>query len=204
MPQEQRPAVLLDLAIDRLARSTRGRTPTGVGHDDADADTGTVATDDAIGFDPRPLLGALDAAGARAVAIGQVAGIMHGSQELTGDLDLLWSGAAADIPAMVTAFTAAGAELFDENGDPMAIGPEALGAPKVLFRTASASGDCCTPALSWGGLDVSVFVERALRARAADGTGIWYLNRADLIAMREALDRPKDVRRAAELRALRP
>lgn len=204
MPPEHHPAVLLDLAVDRLARSTRGRAPTGLGHDDADADTGTVATDDAIGFDPRPLLGVLDTAGARAVAIGQVAGLMHGSRELTGDLDLLWSGAEIEIPAMVAAFTAAGAELFDDDGEPVAIGPEALRTPKVLFRTSSASGDCCTPALPWGGLDVSAFIERALQARAADGTGIWYLNLEDLIAMREALDRPKDVRRAAELRALRP
>lgn len=40
---------------------------------------------DAIEFDPFPLLRALHRHGAEAVVIGQVAGILHGSQELTGD-----------------------------------------------------------------------------------------------------------------------
>jgi len=79
-------------ALRRLADQTRGRPPTGLTHHDADDDTGTAGTDDAAGFDPLPLLRALDLAGARVVVIGQVAGIMHGSRELTGDLDLLWDG----------------------------------------------------------------------------------------------------------------
>jgi hypothetical protein len=79
-------------ALGRLADETRGRRLTGRTHQDADDVFGTVGTDDAMGFDPLPLLRALDLAGARVVVIGQVAGIMHGSRELTGDLDLLWDG----------------------------------------------------------------------------------------------------------------
>jgi len=41
--------------------------------------------------------------------MGQVAGIMHGSRELTGDLDLLWDGDHGQAPALAAAFAAAGA-----------------------------------------------------------------------------------------------
>ncbi|MFF4038657.1 hypothetical protein [Streptomyces sp. NPDC001816] len=59
------------------------------GLEEADDVAGTFATDGALGFDPIPFLRALCEARSHAVVIGQVAGIMHGSIELTGDLDLL-------------------------------------------------------------------------------------------------------------------
>jgi hypothetical protein len=132
------PGERLARAVAGTARLTAERTSTGVGHDDADLEVGTIATDDARGFDPRPLLRALDECGARAVVIGQVAGILHGSTELTGDLDVLWSGDPDEAPALVRAFDALDAVLHD-----------------------------------------------------------------DLVAMRESAGRPKNHRRAAELRALR-
>jgi len=48
--------------------------------------------------------------------MGQVAGIMHGSRELTGDLDLLWDGDLGQAPALAAAFAAAGASLADDEG----------------------------------------------------------------------------------------
>ena len=189
-------------ALRRLADQTRGRPPTGLTHHDADDDTGTAGTDDAAGFDPLPLLRALDLAGARVVVIGQVAGIMHGSEELTGDLDLLWDGSAAQAGVLAAAFTQASAQLTNDDGTPVPCDPEAFRLPKVLFRTATASGDCCTPALPWGNLPVAHFLRRCETARAG-GFTIRYLNREDLIQMRQAIGRPKDLRRAAELRALR-
>ena len=80
-------------AVERTSVLTSGRTATGLTHDDADDVVGTIGTDSAHGFDPFPLLRALCDTGARVVVIGQVAGILHGSAELTGDLDLLWDGA---------------------------------------------------------------------------------------------------------------
>lgn len=74
----------LRVAVGRLAVLTQARVRTGRSHDDADDAMGTVDTDDAHGFDPLPLLQALHEHGARVAVIGQVAGIMHGSQELTG------------------------------------------------------------------------------------------------------------------------
>jgi hypothetical protein len=189
-------------ALRRLADQTRGRPPSGLTHHDADDVTGTAGTDDAAGFDPLPLLRALDLAGAQVVVIGQVAGIMHGSRELTGDLDLLWDGDPGRAGPMAAAFGQASAQLTNDVGAPVPCDPEAFRLPKILFRTATASGDCCTPALPWGSLPVADFLGRCATASAGDFT-IRYLSRQDLIQMRQAIGRPKDLRRAAELHALR-
>ncbi|MFF7634884.1 hypothetical protein ACFZB9_17240 [Kitasatospora sp. NPDC008050] len=196
------PVERLRLAVARTAALVDGRAATGLTHDDADDQQGTVATDDAIGFDPLPLLAELDCRGAEVVVIGQVAGILHGSQELTGDLDLLWDGAPERAAAMAAAFAAVGARLTDDDGAELPCTAAAFRLPKIDFATVNASGDCCTPALPWGELDVSAFAARALTAPGPDGTVIRYLTRADLIAMRRAIGRPKDLRRAAELAAL--
>jgi hypothetical protein len=196
------PVKRLREALRRLAAETRGRPRTGLTHQDADDVTGTAGTDDAAGFDPLPLLRALDLAGARVAVIGQVAGIMHGSRELTGDLDLLWDGGTAQAGLLAAAFTQESARLTNDDGGPVRCDPEAFRLPKVLFRTATASGDCCTPALPWGNLPVTGFLGRCDEASAGDFT-IRYLSRPDLIRMRQAAGRVKDLRRAAELQALR-
>jgi hypothetical protein len=187
-------------ALRRLADETRGRPRTGLTHQDADDVTGTAGTDDAAGFDPLPLLRALDAAGARVVVIGQVAGIMHGSRELTGDLDLLWDGDPAQAGPLAAAFSQTSARLTNDDGVSVPCDQEAFRLPKVLFRTATASGDCCTTALPWGSLPVTDFLGRCETASVGDFT-IRYLSRPDLIRMRQATGRPKDLRRAAELEA---
>ena len=192
----------LEEAVRRLGKATADRAPRGLSHDDADDVIGTAATDDAIGFNPLPLLRALNEHGAVVAVMGQVAGIMHGSRELTGDLDLLWDGDREHAPALAAAFTAAGASLADDEGVPLPCDPETFRRPKVLFRSALASGDCCTPALPWGDLPVAAFLARCKVAAAGDGLVIRYLDCADLIRMRRAVGRPKDLRRASELELL--
>lgn len=190
-------------AIARIREETAGREPQGIDHDSADDTVGTIATDDAIGFDPLPLLAELDDAGAEVVAIGQIAGLLHGSTELTGDLDLLWSGSSDEADRLVSAFLAQGAELLDDDDHPIAADAAAFALPKVLFRTDTAAGDCCTPKLPWGAVDVSAFVGRA-ESCDVDGVRVRYLRLDDLQATRRAVGRPKDLRRAAELDRLRP
>jgi hypothetical protein len=189
----------LEDAIRLLARQTRGRARTGRSHQDADDAAGTVTTDDAIGFDPLPLLRALDEHGAHVVVIGQVAGIMHGSRELTGDLDLLWDGDPEQAPALAAAFTSVSAVLADNDGVPVRCDPAAFELPKVLFHSPAASGDCCTPALPWGDLPIADFIGRCETVTAVSGFKIRYLAREDLIRMRRAIGRPKDLRRVDEL-----
>ena len=191
----------LEEAVRRLREVTAGQERRGLTHDDADDVTGTAATDDAIGFNPLPLLRALHEHGAVVAVMGQAAGIMHGSPELTGDLDLLWDGDPGQAPALAAAFADAGASLADDEGRPVPGEPDAFRLPKVVFRSVLACGDCCTPALPWGDLPVAAFLARC-QVAVADGLVIRYLDRADLIRMRRALGRPKDLRRASELELL--
>ena len=192
----------LRAAVCRLAVEVGTRPRSGRSHQEADDVVGTADTDDAYGFDPLPLLRALDERGARVAVMGQVAGIMHGSRELTGDLDLLWDGDIAQAPALAAAFGAVAAGLTDDDGVPVPCAPASFALPKVLFRSPTASGDCCTPALPWGDLPVEDFLTRCRVATAEEGFAIRYLDRPDLIRMRRAVGRPKDLRRAEELERL--
>lgn len=197
---------MIDEPLERLraaARRTRelalNRAATGLGHEDANDDVGTIGTDDAIGFDPFPLLEAFHHNAVRVVVVGQVAGIMHGSAELTGDLDLLWDGTPSHAPALAAAFASVNARLTDETGKPLAIHPDAFLRPKVQFTSPGAGGDCCTPALPWGTIRVREVLDRAIIAVDPGGLKVHYVSRNDLIQMRRALGRPKDLRRADEL-----
>lgn len=192
------PGELLLSALKRIARATENREPSGRTHDIADDIVGTIDCDDAIGFDPFPLLASLDRAGVKAVVMGQVAGILHGSLELTGDLDLLWSGDEGEAAGMIMAFADVDSSLSDDDGRPVACGPAAFRLAKVNFRSTQASGDCCTPSLPWGTLDVRKFMDRA-ESCEVNGVRINYLSKPDLVAMRLAAGRPKDLRRATEL-----
>ncbi|MEV8569779.1 hypothetical protein AB0436_30185 [Streptomyces sp. NPDC051322] len=189
-------------ALRRTREFTAGRLATGLSHEGADDTVGTIGTDDAHGFDPLPLLRSLHEAGARVVVIGQVAGILHGSTELTGDLDLLWDGDPVQAQLLTAAFRAVGARLSDGAGASVPLGPDAFLRPKVQFASPGASGDCCTPALPWGSLAVADFLDRAQTVADPGGFEVHYVRRADLIRMRRAVGRPKDLRRAEELERL--
>src|SRR3984893_14130142 len=114
----RQPIRWLEEAVCRLGEATLGRERGGLGHDDADGVTGTAATDDAIGFNPLPLLRTLHEHGAVVAVMGQVAGIMHGSRELTGDLDLLWDGDHGQAQALAAPFEAAGGGPGENEGPP--------------------------------------------------------------------------------------
>jgi hypothetical protein len=196
------PMERLRRAVERTRVVTCGRPVVGRTHDEADDWLGTIATDSARGFDPFPLLRAFHEADARVAVIGQVAGILHGSRELTGDLDLLWDGDPAHAEALTRAFAVAGCDLLDEERRPVDLAPQAFRLRKVQFESPRVSGDCCTPALPWGTLPVRDFLSRVLTVSAPDGLSVHYLRREDLIRMRRAAGRPKDLRRVEELERL--
>ncbi|WP_399886164.1 hypothetical protein ACGH7X_16885 [Streptomyces sp. BBFR51] len=184
-------ALRLRQAIARTGDATRERVPTGRGPQEADDSQGTFATDGALGFDPFPFLRALHDARSHAVVIGQVAGIMHGSTELTGDLDLLWDGTPDEAHALREALARSGCAE-----------PPDLGRAQAAYRVTGADGDLCTPALPWGAMNVAPCLTRAETTRDPAGFTVRYAALDDLIRMRRALGRPKDHRRADELTRL--
>jgi hypothetical protein len=191
----------LDTAVQRIGDYVGSHPRRGSSHDDADETRGTIECDEAVGFDPLQVLAAFDRHGARAVVIGQVAGILHGSQELTGDLDLLWSGDPDEAPRFAAAFAEVEALILDADHRPLPLDRRAFALPKVLFQSAGASGDCCTPRLPWGSLDIVGVLDRA-EVVSERGATVHYASLRDLIDMHRASGRPKDVRRIAELRRL--
>ena len=188
--------------MSRIETLTGTRPVAGRTHDAADDTVGTIATDSARGFDPFPLLATLQASGVHVIVIGQVAGIMHGSTELTGDLDLLWGADPSSATALGAAFAAAGCRLRADDTSEASTDPELLLRPKATFDSARACGDCCTPSLPWGGVDLRAVLARSETAASPDGLEVRIPTRTDLIRMQRALGRPKDLRRAAELERL--
>lgn len=191
----------LDAAVDEIRTYTRGRARVGVTHDNADEVDGTIASDSAIQFDPRQLLSELFATGADLLLIGQVAGILHGSQELTGDLDLVWRRDERFAGELAAVFRRAAASFRDRDDQRIAITAGSLMQTKVNFTTARVSGDLCTPELWGADLPVDGYFDRA-EIGTLRGVNIQYLNVMDLIDMRALSGRPKDLRRNAELEAI--
>ena len=185
---------------EEIRAHARDRTPLGVRHDDADGDIGTFSSDDAIGFDPFPMLALLQTTGADYAIFGQVAGILHGSWEPTGDLDILWDGSTDAIDAIAQAFISAGVVLRDEDFAPVkpADYAAALAGAKVYFEGLDSAGDLCTPRLRWEQLDVQAFLERKVWAHTSE-LAVPYLCLEDLLTMRKAVTGAKHARRVREL-----
>ncbi len=201
MSESLTPIERLRAATQHIGERTNGLAARGVRHDAADDVIGTFHTDDAIGFDPFPMLALMQNTGANYAIFGQVAGIMHGSIELTGDLDILWDGGELGRERMAEAFAAGGVTPRDEDGVISAGLPATLGAPKTYFEGIGCAGDLCTPNLRWGVLDVTAFLGNKVWA-FSDSLVVPYLALEDLITMRRARARPKDSRRAEELEGL--
>lgn len=104
------------------------------------------------------------------MVIGQAAGIMHGSTEPTGDLDLLRDGTPDEVHALPDALAMCGCtELPD------------LDLSQVRYRVTGAGGDLCTSALPWGAMDVTSCLTSAESTHDPAGLAIRYAALDDLI-----------------------
>ncbi len=153
-------------------------------------------------FDPIRGLRVLDEYGVRYVVIGGVAGVLHGSPSITQDLDVCYErspenmerlaqalvslnarlrGAPPDVPFILDARTLARGDFFTFSTD---VGPlDLLGTP---------SGS--------GGYDV---LSRNAHTFELDGLTVRVASLEDLIAMKRAAGRPRDLAELEILGALR-
>lgn len=153
-------------------------------------------------FDPLAALRALTEAGVDFVVVGGIAGRLHGSVTVTNDLDICYHRSSENLERLSTVLIAAGARLRGVDEDlPFTPDPATL-----------AAGDAFTFVTRFGNLDifgspVGVAGFASLSAGAVsydlDGTTVKVASLDDLISMKLAAGRPKDLIEAEVLGALR-
>ena len=153
-------------------------------------------------FDPVRLLEALHAGGVRFVVIGAVAGRILGSPTLTRDLDVCYAGDSANLEALASVLISRKARLRGADPDvPFRLDARTLRAGDTfIFTTDAGDLDVIRTPAGTGGFD-----ELARTARSVDLGGLTVLVASldDLIRMKRAAGRPKDLVELEILGALR-
>lgn len=155
-----------------------------------------------VDFDPIRLLGELNDAGVRYVVIGAVAARALGSPLMTADLDICYSRDDANFVALAGMLQKVGAHL--RGAEP--------GLPFRLDARTIKNGDSFTFLTEFGAFDIlgtpsgtsgyEDIVTNAVRVEL-DGLTVLVASVDDLIRMKRAAGRPKDLRAIEELGALR-
>jgi hypothetical protein len=153
-------------------------------------------------FDPLRLLETLDRHGVRFVVVGGIAGRLLGSPTVTRDLDICYARGAANLRALAAVLAEVHAEL--RGADP--------GLPFLPNLRALKAGDAFTLKTDAGDLDLmgtpagtDGYADLARTATRIDLGGVAVLVAAvdDLIRMKRAAGRPKDLIEVEVLGALR-
>lgn len=157
-------------------------------------------------FDPLGILTTLVAHGVRFVLIGGFAANLRGTADLTQDLDVCYARDAADLEAMASALRELGARLR------VARAPDA-DLPFQIDATTLRNGDAFTFVTSKGDFDIlgtpsgtggyDDLEAGAETFEAADGLSIRVASLEDLIRMKRASARTKDLLHLEHLEALR-
>lgn len=153
-------------------------------------------------FAPLEILAVLDRHGVASVLIGGVAGRLHGSPSLTGDLDICYDRRPENLERLAAALLELGARLRRVDGD----------VPFLSDARSLAAGSNFTLATTAGPLDVlgspagiGGYDELAANAEHMDvgGVVVAVADLDDLIRMKLAAGRPKDRVEVEILGALR-
>jgi hypothetical protein len=154
------------------------------------------------GFNPFGALRALTDAGVAFVVIGGIAGRLHGSTTVTNDLDICCERSPENLDRLAAVLRDADARLRGVDGD----------VPFVLDGETLAAGDSFTFDTAFGALDIlgtpagtggfAVLASNAIRYELSD-IEVLVASIDDLIAMKQAAGRPKDLIEVEVLGALR-
>jgi hypothetical protein len=153
-------------------------------------------------FDPLRALRVLQARGVRFVLIGGFGARLYGSPTVTNDLDLCYARDMANLEAMAGALSELGARLRGAPADvSFLLDAKTLRAgDRFTFVTEAGNLDCLgTPS----GVTGFEELERTAVTMDLDGLEVRVASIEDLIRMKEAAGRPKDLIEVEVLGALR-
>jgi Nucleotidyl transferase AbiEii toxin, Type IV TA system len=152
-------------------------------------------------LDPEPILRALVQRGVDFVVIGGIAAVLHGSARLTYDLDLCFAPDRANLSALGDVLVALSARLRGVD-EAVPFVPDAATLRRVEVLTlATVAGDVDVLARPAGAPSYEALRRRADRYEIGDFS-VLVASVEDLIAMKRAAGRPKDLADVAELEAI--
>ena len=152
-------------------------------------------------FRPDRLLSRLGAAGVDYVVVGGVAAQAHGTSLFTGDLDICYSSEQGNLDRLGETLVALDVRLRGVAADvPFVADGRTLRRTQVLTLD-TPDGPLDLLRAPDGAPDYATLSERALRVQWA-GTTIKVASLQDLIAMKRAAGRPKDLLAVEELEAI--
>lgn len=153
-------------------------------------------------FDPLRAIRTLADHSVRFVLIGGFAGRLHGSPTLTNDLDLCYARDPANLRALAAALRSLRARLRGApDGVPFVLDARTLAAgDHFTFQTDAGALDCLGTPSGISGFDQ---LARAAVRMDLDGLVVDVASVEDLIRMKQAAGRPKDLIEVEVLGALR-
>jgi hypothetical protein len=150
-----------------------------------------MTADDIVAFDPLSIIGTLDRHGVRFVVIGGIAAGVQGAMWATTDLDIVYARDRDDHARLAEA-------LAELDAEPVELPP---GVHITLDAVALAAGDTWTLMTRYGRLDLlgepapglryPILAERAPTIRGEQTYQVASIG--DLVAMKRAAGRPKDL-----------
>jgi hypothetical protein len=152
-------------------------------------------------FDPLRALRVLHAHGVRFVLIGGIGARLHGSPTVTNDLDICYARTDDDLERLAAALAELGARLRGvDEGVPFRLDAATLRAgDHFTFTTDAGALDCLgTPA----GTDGYEGLARRAVEMDLDGLAVKIASLDDLLSMKTAAGRPKDLIEIEVLQAL--
>ena len=153
-------------------------------------------------YDPEPILRVLVRQGVRFVVIGGIAGTLQGSTSITYDLDICYSREAGNLRSLAAALQELGARLRGVDAEvPFKLDARSLRSGlNFTFTTTFGAFDCLGEAS--GGFAYEQLKESAEELDVS-GVNISVASLDDLIRMKRAAGRPKDLIEVENLAALR-
>src|SRR5687768_2166938 len=153
-------------------------------------------------FNVSELLRRLVPQGVDFVVIGGIAAIAHGSPRLTRDLDIAYARDQANLEALGSVLVGLDARLFQIDEDVPFVADAATLANVQLLTLTTSAGRLDVTTQPWGAPPYDVLRNRATRQRVA-GVSVLVASIDDLISMKQASGRNKDLGDIDELEAIK-